>query len=728
MKSSRTIAWLLAGTAAVLMAARGADQERGEPPAGQGSPATLTSPAAVLIPVGLPLTGSADQQVMAAADKALKSLPSSDQRAIVIFEFQPGDAKSAGRSEFERALSLARFIASDRFSRVRTVAYVPASLEGHAVLPVLACEEIVISPDAQFGAAGRGESSVDATMRAAYQEIAARRRTIPVPIVLGMLEPGLEVIEVQLVGGGTSYVLQEELESLRKDAQVWKESTIVPAGELAVISGQEMRLKFGFASHLAADRKELAEALQIAPDAIRDDVAIEQAWTAVRIDVRGRLVPRSVDDVVRAVRDVQQEQTANLVCLWVDSPGGPAAAALRLVNLLAELDSKQLRSVAYVEAEARSVAALVALMADETYVREGAILGGPGDTNIEGGELSDLRAIIQTVAQARNRDWSLLVGLVDPQLKVFRYRLEGTGTVRYFCEEELQQQQEPAQWKQEAELKLSDGIAGTQAKELGLVADTADSFEAALQHFNLRGEITIAQRNAVVSGIERLASQPWFGRTLLFIAFFALISEASTPGLGVAGFISGVSFLLFFWCQFLNGTAGWLELVLFAGGLTCIALEIFVIPGFGVFGVGGGVMVLLSIILASQTFVFPRNTYQLDQVPGSLFSMLAACGGIFAALWFMRHFLVESRLFGRLVLSPPSEDVELGQLEAMVDWGYLQGKRGMTTTQLTPSGKARFGDDVVNVISDGILVPRDTPVHVVQVLGNRVLVEPLDES
>ena len=63
----------------------------------------------------------------------------------------------------------------------------------------------------------------------------------------------------------------------------------------------------------------------------------------------------------------------------------------------------------------------------------------------------------------------------------------------------------------------------------------------------------------------------------------------------------------------------------------------------------------------------------------------------------------------------------------MVDWEHLAGKRGVTTTQLTPSGKARFGDDVVNVISDGLLVPKDSVVRVIEVRGNRVLVEPLEE-
>ncbi len=722
MKPSRIIALYFSGTAALLVAAQNVPQVNQQP---QAKPA---APPAVLISVPLPLTGDIDQQIMVSADKTLKSLPQSDRRPIVVFEFRYRDEQAKGRTDFERALSLARYLASDRFSRVRTVAYVPLSLEGHAVLPVLACEEIVINPDAEFGAAGRDESAIDATMRAAYREMAERRRTVPTPIVLGMLDRNLSVSEVQLVGGGTRYVLQDELEALRAEGKVGKENAIVPVGDLALISGREMRLKYGAASHLAVDRKELAQALQISPDDLREDVVAEQTWRALRIDLRGHINSRTADDLTRTVREAQQKETANLICLWIDSPGGPASPALRLMNLLSGLDARQLRTMAYVESEARSMAALVAFAADETYVREDAILGGPGDTFFGPGELDDLRQAVKELARVKMRDWSLLMAMIDPQLKVYRCRLDGAGAVRYLCDEEIAEQQNPDQWKRDGELKLDEGITGLQAQEFGLVVETVSNFEAVLQKFNIDEDLAVAEQNPVVSAIERLAAEPWLARTLLFVAFFALISEASAPGIGVAGFLSGVCFLLFFWCQFLNGAAGWLELLLFAGGIACIALEVFVLPGFGVFGIGGGVMVLLSIVLASQTFIFPRNAYQLEQVPGSLFSMVAACSGVLAALWFMRRFLAESRIFGQLMLTPPSEEADLDHLEAMVDWGYLLGKRGTTTTQLTPSGKAQFGDDVVNVISDGLVVPKDTAVQVVQVRGNNVMVEPLDES
>jgi hypothetical protein len=399
-----------------------------------------------------------------------------------------------------------------------------------------------------------------------------------------------------------------------------------------------------------------------------------------------------------------------------------------LVNLLAGLDARQLRTVAFVEEEARSVAAVVALVCDEAYAPDDAILGGSGDTYLSQADLDDMRASLQEIARARQRDWSPLVALIDPQLELYRYRREGTNVERYLCEEEYQQVDDPAAWKREDKIDMRAGITGAQAKACGFLRGNADTFESVVRQFNLQEDITVAKRNPVVAAIEQLGAQPWLARTLLFIAFFALISEASHPGIGVAGFVSGTCFLLFFWSQFLNGTAGWLELILFAGGLACIALEIFVVPGVGIFGIGGGVMVLMSIILASQTFIFPRTTYQFERLSGSMFTMVAACGGVLTALWIMRKYLAESWLLSRVMLPSPAEELDLDHTEALVDWDYLEGKRGVTTTQLTPSGKARFGDDVVNVISDGLLVPKGSSVRVVQVRGNRVLVEPLEEG
>lgn len=684
----------------------------------------------VLIPVPLPLTGSRDQRVVASASRALKSLESStggDERSLMIFEFQAEDGESIGDTGFERALSLARFLAGDAFRRVRTVAHVPVSLDGHAVLPVLACEEIVIHPEVEFGAAGRGQRTIDATTRAAYREMAERRRTVPVAVVLGMLDPSLSVIEVQRVGGGKRHVLKDELEALRDDVEIWKESTLVPSGELLTLTGRTMRAE-SFASHFAKDRRELADALEVPPAAIREHGVAREAWRAVRIDLRGRITSSQAQEVVRAVRDARRKGTANLICLRIDSAGGPAAPALQLVHLLSGLDSKTLRTVAYVDGEARSVAALVALAADETYARHDAVLGGPGEVVISNDELDAIKQPIQELARLKNRDWSLLLGLVDSQLAVFRCTRQGIGTVRYFCDEERASQREPEQWRRRNQVDLAGGLTAVEGEQYGLIVDGVEGLEPVLARFNIEEDVPVAQQNSVMNAIERLAVQPWFARTLLFIAFFALVSEASAPGIGVPGFISMLCFLLFFWCQFLNHNAGWLEVLLFVGGVACLALELLVLPGFGVFGLGGAAMVLVSIVLASQTFVWPRNAYQMSQFPRSLMTLGIACGGVLSAIWLMRRLLAESWLLKQLTLAPPGENVNLARAEAIVNWDYLDHKRGVTTTQLTPSGKARFGDEIVNVISDGLLVPNNAAVRVVDVRGNHILVEPVEEN
>ena len=104
---------------------------------------------------------------------------------------------------------------------------------------------------------------------------------------------------------------------------------------------------------------------------------------------------------------------------------------------------------------------------------------------------------------------------------------------------------------------------------------------------------------------------------------------------GFFGIGAALCFAVFFWSRFLGGTAGWLEVVLFIFGVGLIALEIFVIPGFGIFGITGGLAVVFSIILASQTFVIPTTGEQLTQLSktmGTLSGSIVAvvCLALFA--------------------------------------------------------------------------------------------------
>jgi membrane-bound ClpP family serine protease len=227
--------------------------------------------------------------------------------------------------------------------------------------------------------------------------------------------------------------------------------------------------------------------------------------------------------------------------------------------------------------------------------------------------------------------------------------------------------------------------------------------------------------------IEQLAS-PRVAGFLLFVAWFTLMIEISQPGIGLPGFVSAVCFVLYFWSNFLHGTAGWLEVLLFVAGVSSVLVEIFLAPGVGVFGIGGAFLIISSIVLASQTFIVPRNAYQLAQMPVSLLMVAAAAGGAFLSLVLIRRYLPDAPILRRMILAPPDDEEleEREERESLAHLAHLIGKRGRTLTPLMPSGKARFGDDIANVSTNGEPIARDADVIAVADRGNYLLVRGAD--
>ncbi len=194
---------------------------------------------------------------------------------------------------------------------------------------------------------------------------------------------------------------------------------------------------------------------------------------------------------------------------------------------------------------------------------------------------------------------------------------------------------------------------------------------------------------------------------------------------GILGILSVTCFALFFWSQFLGGTAGWLEITLFFVGLGCIAVEIFVIPGFGVFGVTGGLMVLGSLVMAMQTFGGGLNT---ERMASSLGTLVLAMGGVLLFGIISNRFLPRMPLFNQMILAPPGLDLAgptlspdlLNEVDGPI--GPRVGDEGVTRTTLRPSGKAEIGGDYLDVVSDGPYVDPDTPIRITRMEGSRVFV------
>ena len=233
-----------------------------------------------------------------------------------------------------------------------------------------------------------------------------------------------------------------------------------------------------------------------------------------------------------------------------------------------------------------------------------------------------------------------------------------------------------------------------------------------------------------VDWLVTVLTDPYVSWMLLFIGAVMLVVELKLPGIGLPAIISAVAFLLFFGSHYLSGTADQLEIILFLIGLVCIALEIFVFPGFGVFGMSGILLMLCSIVLASHTFVWPTQDYEYQELGHTLLQltgMLVAVGGCTVVL---ARYFPSMPLFNRLILKPePWTTVEYEDSQGRhspdgyESLTFLIGETGRTTTPLRPTGKARFGSLLLDVTAVDRFVEPDTLIEVVDVQGSRVTVK-----
>ena len=718
----------LAAMALLACGIGGVAQDNAKKVAAQPAPGAKAPPAprAFLIQVPLPIEGNVDGQVKSRIQQILKSLkkmglPKEGPRPALVLEFTAADGSAGEQSNFGRSLELAQFLTSEQVSPVRTVAFLPRSVKGHAVLPVLACEQIIVAKEMELGPAGVQAGTVDEAVIANYASIAKRRRTVPEAVVRGLIDDRAAVYQIT-TPDGVRFETAEGRDALQQEGKIIKEATLFQPGEPHLLSGLELRDKFSFASHKANNRTELAAVLDVPAASLNERLAPETGWKPILVKLEGPVTQRGVNWIIKSIEGHVERDDFNLLVVQITSSGGNPAQSLRLAQKVAEIDPKY-HTLAVVQNRALGDSAIIAWVADELLVADDADLGGAGESTIDDRVIQSIRDPLRQLAGRLGRNWSVPLALTDPRVEIAPYVRAASDETRYLSTEEHRELKDSDDWVRHGDaVDMSRGLKGAKAVEIGLAQGSISSLEELKSRYSL-DDLRPIRPNWALEVVEWLAD-PRLAGLLLFIGWFALMIELSSPGVGVPGFISAVCFVLYFWSQFLHGTAGWLEILLFATGVAFLCVELFVVPGTGIFGIGGGVMIVISILLASQTFIFPNNAYQMRQLPVSLMMVAAGAAGGVISIGVIRRFLPHTPYFNRMLLSPPEGEQleEIQRKEALVAWGHLSGKRGITTTQLTPSGKARFGDEVVDVISDGDLIPKGAAVYVAEVLGSRVLV------
>ena len=729
--------WLATGPAWSQVDPAQPGRKAQRPQADQGELASDSARSARMLRLRLPLTGNVDSSFRSILDRTRSELlapdaPQRETRPVIVIELATlGDEQEGGKgSDFARALSLARYLTSEEMAGVKTIAYIPRTVKGHAVLVALACEEIAMAPTAELGEAGIDEARgrpIEPTIIEGYRQISRARRTAPEALAVGLVDPAIEVLEVE-TEQSIEFVERRNLAEIEANKTIVRTRPLFPAGTMGLLTAREAR-QFGVAKYVAPSRDDLAGLLQIDSRALAVDASLGAEWVPIIYSIDD-LITRHVASRSRLYIDTAiADYGANWIGLRIGSQGGSLIYGLELANYAASLGGDEKRTVAYIPANARGPAAVVALSCDQLVMHGTATLGGGYGEKVPltPEELIELRQSVKaSLAPNTPRTWSLLMAMLDPEIEVFRYRNRQTGAERLFSPEEASEQPDQANWQQgEAITKPGEllELDSDQAAALGIANHVVSNYDELKQVYGF----TIEPREVrpTWSGeIAEALAMPGMSVLLLVIAFAGVYFELHTPGFGLGGFIAAVAILLFFWSKGFGADVLWLEILLFSGGVIAILIEIFVLPGIGIFGLGGALMVIASLVLAGQRRLIPTNSEEMAELQQSL-TVVATAGVLMVAVsLLLRRYLPNIPVLNKLMLAPPvgEELAELNYRESLAEYSHLVGRRGETTTPLMPSGRAEFEGELVDVIAQSGVIDRGVLVEVVSARGSRVVV------
>ena len=470
-----------------------------------------------------------------------------------------------------------------------------------------------------------------------------------------------------------------------------------------------------------------------------------KALSAKRIAVirfEDEIRPMSEQYLYRKLAEAKKARVG-IIVIEITSPGGRLDVLYRMAERVRDIDWAP--TVAYVPSEALSAAALTALACDEIVVGPNARIGDAGviEFDFVGRAFryapekfrTDLVAFVRDLAKSKGRAPALGEAMVNMDVEIFRYQHQQTGEVRLMTKEEVKSEANSADWKRlqlihESRKEHFFEVVGQRAVEVGLAEASVANIDELKKRYGA-DEIIEYEKTGVDTAVTILNST--VVTVLLFIiGLIALYIEVASPGMGIGGLISIVCFSLFFWSRFLGGTAEWLEVILFFAGIVLLGVELFVVPGFGVWGLSGILLMAASVILAGQDFVIPQDPQQWSTLRNSLLAMCVSFFAFIVAAYFITSKIGSIPILSSLTLTPPtahasphissdpSSDSEFPNTPFAIPLNV--GDIGIADSYLRPAGRAKFGDEYFDVVSDGSLVDAGSEVRVIQVSGNLVTV------
>ena len=379
------------------------------------------------------------------------------------------------------------------------------------------------------------------------------------------------------------------------------------------------------------------------------------------------------------------ESGANLLLVKLNTYGGALDAADSIRTALLRCP---LPTLAYVDVNAASAGALIALACDSVYMAPAASMGSATVVNGAGEPMPEkYQSYMSTIMRAT---------------------AEHHG--RKSVGDSLVWRRDPAIAASMVNPDVSVSLTASQAVECGYADGIAPNLGAVLADIDMAGAEVSYYQSTLTDDIMGFLANAAVRAILVMLILGGIYMEMHTPGLGFAAAVSAVATVLYFLPMFVTGSMPAWVLLCFIVGVALIALEIFVVPGFGVTGISGIIAVVMALVGGMLTN---------DAVTGFDFSSL--CNSLIivgvGSLLAVGAIVYLTSSHGPKVFRKHTELMT----ELRVDDGFVGvdmspvryiGQIGETVTDMRPAGKIEIGNTVFDAVSTGPFIAAKKQVKV----------------
>lgn len=387
-------------------------------------------------------------------------------------------------------------------------------------------------------------------------------------------------------------------------------------------------------------------------------------------------INRATYNYIKDIMNDLNKEKVDAIIFEIDTYGGLILEAEKIKNLII---GTNIPTISYVNSKAESAGVLLAIASEKVVVAKNATIGSAETIPNTEKILSLWRAMLRDTAQYRGRDSNLIEAMADSDIVIDEVSHKG---------------------------KLVN-LTSKEALQYGVADYTSESYEDILAHFGIETNEIVEKKEGLQIKLAKYISSPYMSSLLLALGFTGLIIEMLTPGFGFGATVSVLGFGLYFSGNILAGNSNWTSLALFVTGLILLVIE-GIVPGFGLPGISGIILVFAGTILAMSNFSIAILSLSLAIIITTIVTIILMKLGF------------RSKLLDKIVLNS-KHDKEKGYL-SVDSMDILLGKEGTAITELRPSGFIDIDGKKYDALSDGSFIPRDSFIKVVRVEGSKIFV------